>query len=458
MRFIATTIAAVGLLALVSTAAQADDYASSRDVQSAVDSYMATGSEDASLVGGTGSAGYDSGFWIRGGDFLLRINLTLQARYEYFYYDKEVEGEDPYRHDLSGFSVPRALLKVSGTAPCSTRYYLEMDFGHMVPDNFNIEGEEYPVTSQAFNYDTMREAWIEWGCSDAFTFRLGLFKTPTTRQMMVPAELQQFVDISMASSITGWMMPGYTDRNRDYGLMIHGLIGCSNEFQYMFAVQNGDGGDHQRNVLDLQTSDNMSFSGRINWTFLQGIGYTEGATRQNTCVWYGEFGLWGFYYADRVDRPHVAVANRTVFGADLALGYGGFSFTGAYTYADISDSDVGIDDATASIFLAQAGYHFPGSAWEFVARWSAYTVTVTDPGGAGDIEPKTNEFAFGVNYYLNGHGNKITIDATFIKSESDTLGGNTMNGGWYDVYAGVPLGWIEDGSHVLVRVQWQLAL
>ena len=33
-------------------------------------------------MGGPGSAGYDAGFWIRGGDFLLRINLTLQARFE----------------------------------------------------------------------------------------------------------------------------------------------------------------------------------------------------------------------------------------------------------------------------------------------------------------------------------------------------------------------------------------
>ena len=63
-----------------------------RDIQAAVDSYLASASQDATLVGGPGTAGYDEGFWIRGGDFLLRINLTLQARYEYFDYDTDEEG------------------------------------------------------------------------------------------------------------------------------------------------------------------------------------------------------------------------------------------------------------------------------------------------------------------------------------------------------------------------------
>jgi hypothetical protein len=451
MKRIAIAAVAIGLFAFVAAPALADGQPTARDIQAAMDSYFASAEQDASLVGGAGTAGYDSGFWIRGGDFLLRINLTLQARYEYFDYDNDLEGENPRRHELSGFSVPRALLKFSGTAPCSTRYYLEMDFGHMLPDQWNIQGLQYPMDQQAGWFDTMREAWIEWGCADAFNFRMGLIKTPTTRQLMVPAELQQFVDISMASSITAWLMPGYTDRNRDYGFMVHGLIGCSNEFQYMLAVTNGDGGDHQRNVLDVDTSDNLAYSARVNWTFLQGIGYTEGATRQNTCVWYGEIGIWGYYYADRDDRPHTQVGDRTLAGVDLALGYGGFSFTGAFTYASVTDA-VAINDTTWSIMLVQAGYHFPGSAWEFVARWSAVTSTVEDPGG--DLEPETTSIAVGVNYYLNGHGNKITIDGTFIS----TTGDGTENGGWYDVYCGVPLGWIADGDSYLIRLQWQLAL
>ena len=146
MKRIAWMAVAVGLFAFVAAPALADDSApTARDIQAAVDSYLASASQDATLVGGPGSAGYDQGFWIRGGDFLLRINLTLQARYEYFDYDKDEEGflfGDPNAFgqnegfavpwaggDLSGFSMPRATLKFSGEAPCSIRYYTELEFG-----------------------------------------------------------------------------------------------------------------------------------------------------------------------------------------------------------------------------------------------------------------------------------------------------------------------------------------
>jgi len=39
--------------------------------------------------------------------------------------------------------------------------------------------------------------------------------------------MQQFVDISMASAYIGQTMPGYTDRNRDYGFMVHGAFAAT---------------------------------------------------------------------------------------------------------------------------------------------------------------------------------------------------------------------------------------
>ena len=151
MRHIAIAVAVLGVLALAAVPALAGENYTSRDIEAAVDNYLASAQRDASLVGGQGSAGYDSGFWIRGGDFTLRINLTLQARYEYFKFDSDeqvnrvvpgnfgdvnvpqgalLQDFDWPGGDLSGFSLPRAILKFSGTAPCNIRYYVEMDFGH----------------------------------------------------------------------------------------------------------------------------------------------------------------------------------------------------------------------------------------------------------------------------------------------------------------------------------------
>ena len=480
MKRIAWMAVAVGLFAFVATPALADEQPTARDIQAAVDSYLASATQDATLVGGPGSAGYDAGFWIRGGDFLLRINLTLQARYEWFDYDDDEEGfliNDPGNGnideidenivpwpggDLSGFSLPRATLKFSGEAPCSTRYYVELEFGHpghmvLTPLHMLAQEQPGPFLNTLYNYANTREAWIEWGCSDTLNFRMGQIKTPNTRQLMVAPELQQFADISMASALTGALQPGYTDRNRDHGFMLHGAFGCTGEFGYMLAVTNGDGGDSIRNVLNPLTSDNLAYSARLNWAFLSGIGYTEGALKQSTCQWYGELGVWAHYYADRFDRipgatpAHVKMYDRLGAGLDLAVGYGGFSFTGAVTYFDFKGSDL-FTDETWLLFLAQAGYHFPGTAWEIAARYSGYARTFKAAGG--DVEPDTRELSIAVNYYLNGHANKLTLDASFINATSD---GN-MGGGYYDMYSGVPLGFNSNGSHMLVRFQWQLAL
>src|SRR5678815_541797 len=102
---------------------------SARETQSAVDAYLASSTGDASLVGGCGSAGYDGGFWIRGGSFLLKINLTIQARYEWFDWDDDADEPRP-GGDLSGWSLPRVTLKFSGDATCDIHYYAEFEFGH----------------------------------------------------------------------------------------------------------------------------------------------------------------------------------------------------------------------------------------------------------------------------------------------------------------------------------------
>src|SRR5437762_11377756 len=102
---------------------------SAREIQSSVDAYLATARPDASLVGGPGSAGYDGGFWVRGGAFLLTVGLTIQARWEAFAWDKEAEEPRP-GGDLSGFSLARPTLTLSGDAPCDAHYYAALAPAH----------------------------------------------------------------------------------------------------------------------------------------------------------------------------------------------------------------------------------------------------------------------------------------------------------------------------------------
>jgi len=459
-----TTIAvalAVGLVALFATPAMADAQPSARDIQAAVDSYLASSDQDANLVGGPGSAGYDQGFWIKGGDFSLKINLTLQARYEAWLYDDDIKAGANNGGHLSGFSLPRATLKFSGTAPCSISYYMELEFGHYGDDTIDRpvfrQGQLGPL-DQSLNFDSTREAWIQWSSSDMFNVRMGQIRTANTRQMMIAPEQQQFVDVALSSAFIGQTMAGYTDRNRDHGVAFHGAFGCNNEWSYLFTITNGDGGDSIRNVIDGRTSDGVAFSGRLNWAFLKPIGYSEGSLRQTTCDWYGEVGAWGYYYADRTDRPHTQVTDAIRAGVDLAIGYGGFSFTGAFNFT--SDENAVGGEVSTSSYLAQLGYHFPGTAWELAIRWDAYdvdqdTVAFGAAGPYGALDGAVSEFAFGVNYYLNGHGNKLQLDVALVSG--DAVGSSLI----FDHYTGYPGNNPSNGDNsygMLIRFQWQLAL
>ena len=441
-------LTAMGLVVAFATPSFAAEQPSARDIQAAVDSYLATSEQDANLVGGPGSAGYDSGFWIKGGDFSLKINLTLQARFEAWIWDDDIKNQAPV-NSLSGFSLPRATLKLSGTAPCSISYYMELEFGHWgrnVTDQRPVNPDNLGVFDQSNNFDNTREAWIQWSSSDMFNVRMGQIKTATTRQAMVAPEMQQFVDVSMATAFIGQLMPGYTDRNRDHGVAFHGVFGCNSEWSYLLTVTNGDGGDSIRNVIDQRTSDNLAFSGRLNWAFLAPIGYTEGALNNQSCQWYGELGAWAYYYADRFDGPHTQVTDAVRFGLDLAMAYGGFTLNAAFNITNDENAAGAKLDTTS--YLVQLGYHFPGTAWEIAGRYSAFDL---DPNvGTGGA---VSEFAFGINYYLNGHGNKLQLDAAWV-SGSDA--GSVLI---FDPYTGYNPGGVGDNNYgMLLRFQWQLAL
>ena len=330
-------------LAQVEQQLAASSAPSAREIQSSVDAYLASAQADATLVGGAGSAGYDGGFWIRGGSFLLKTNLTIQTRFEYFDWDdRSVEAQPG--GDLSGFSLPRVTLKFSGDATCDVHYYAELEFGHAFSDfrqalsidKASVTGQGGIGSAEAFESGYggafAREAWIEYEAAPMAAFRMGLIKTPTTRQLMTSPEMQQFVDISMASAFTGATMPGYTDRNRDYGFMVHGAFGCDGDFQYMLSVTNGDGPVH-RNVLDGSTDDPLAFGARVNWDIMGHMGYEEGALRQRSCEWVAAVGAWAYYFVDHALENPLDGANtldRLSWGVDAAVGWGGFSMTAAY--------------------------------------------------------------------------------------------------------------------------------
>jgi hypothetical protein len=427
---------------------------SEREIRGAIDSYLGT-PETAPMLGG-GAVGYDGGFWVSGGAYLLKVNLTIQTRYEYFDWDDREDEPSP-GGDLSGFSLPRLTLKLSGRALCNLNWYAELEFGHhgQLTDNeqgtnsqgFYFVDEDFGFTNHAYDGGNLaREAWIEWEIDPAFAVRMGLVKLPTTRQMMTPPEMQQFVDVSLASAFVATHVNGYTDRNRDYGILLRGAFGCDREVTWMASITNGDG-PVKRNVLDGRTDDNLAYAARVTWDIVGHCAYQEGALCQK-CDWSASVGAWGYVYHDTLtDNPHQRLLTRTVWGVDAAVGYGGFSFTGEYNGTLLDDSDFFPGEIEGSSFTVQAGYLFRDSGFEVAARYSYYREDATSSGG-GDFG--MTEVGVAVNYYVDGHASKLTWDASFLSPERD---GNVLG----DVYAGYA-GATDDSDALLLRFQWQLVL
>jgi hypothetical protein len=454
----AAGVALAGVARAESATSFGDAAPSAREVQSSVDAYLASSKatgNDASLVGGPGQAGYDGGFWIRGGSFLVKINLTLQARWEGFDWKDSVNEATP-GGDLSGFSLPRTTLKFSGDATCSMHYYAELEFGHagaVMPMMANPPVVPPPMMWMPGMVEFMedpgilREAWIEYETCPQFAVRMGLVKTAATRQLMTPPEMQQFVDISLAAASVGSMMPGYTDRNRDYGVAFHGALGCDGAVSYLLTITNGDGPWH-RNVLDGMTNDNYAYSGRVNWDIKGHVGYEECALNQHECEWRLAVGAWADAYANVTrDRKHFNAGEWWSYGVDAAGGYGGFTFCAAYSIATVKNGDPGFVETESACWCAQAGYLFPGTAWEIAARYSLVTMDMGT--GLAKMTEGAHEYGFAINYFIDGHANKLTLDASFI--QADDLG-NFFG----DVYTGYEPTGTGDGT--LVRFQWQLAL
>lgn len=468
-RLVASVLLGVATLGVVAVPALASDV----DVGEAVDRYVADASpaSEAALVGGAGSAGYDDGFFFRGGAYTLRVGATLQARFEAFdWLDREPgEGTSPGAGDLSGFSLPRATLKLSGEAPCCVSWFMALEFGH---HGRRAVREEAALSDgvvrrlvdqgrQRLAFEPLREAWIQSRLGAAHV-RFGLVQTPGPRQLMVAPERQQFVDVSLASAFVGLGMPGYTDRNRDMGLLLHGEVGA---LRWMASVTNGDSGDGVRTVLDHTTADTLAFGARVDYRLAGSpIGFEEGRLGARSCELDAELGAWGFAFADRTDRPHTTRRDVWRIGLDGAFGYGPWSLTGGFTYGRDDDIQGSGDDIECSAWLVQGGYHVPGSPWEVVGRFSGYDVRPergipagVNPFGDGHVL----EFAAGLNYYLNGHRNKLQLDVAYIAGqdiEDQGLGDFFSSTLIWDAYAGLPGRMFREEDGLLVRFQWQLAL
>src|SRR5207302_9585107 len=125
------------------------------------------------------------------------VGVAIQARWEAFAWDKEAEEPRP-GGDLSGFSLARTTLTLSGDATCDVHYYAALEVGHggsllgVGTNGDSTLGTLWDLHNQVTRGPGglvgpdlgIVEAWVEYEASTAFAVRLGLLQTAATRQLM----------------------------------------------------------------------------------------------------------------------------------------------------------------------------------------------------------------------------------------------------------------------------------
>ena len=93
--------------------------------------------------------------------------------------------------------------------------------------------------------------------------------------------------------------------------------------------------------------------------------------------------------------------------------------------------------------MVQLGFLIPDTAWEIAGKYDVYK------GDAGGSTAGAKEWGAAINYYIDGHSDKVTLDISRITPNDD---GNFQA----DAYPGYNVTFDSDAW--LLRLQWQLAL
>ncbi len=339
------------------------------------------------------------------------IGFWSQVWYQFVEDGKDSNNDGIHDKDLNDFMIRRAYLYIRG----EVTPYLGF-FTHIAGDR--IGQDDLDDSSLGLGSGVaIRDMWITLKLHEAFKIQAGRMYVPLTRNYGTTSTM------SLLTTDLDWGQGGIRSNifypskvGRDDGVTLWGNI-HGGLIQYRFMV--GDGDESMAGNPD----DKLRFAGRISaslfepetgWfnpgTYLgkkRVLSLGAGVDSQNDLVFGTERGDYLSWTAD-------------VF-YDQPLGsYGALTFEGAYI--DIKNGPIPItftqqalgDDA--SIISLKAGYLCPVQVgpgqFQPFGHWQRISV---DESGKDD----TNVYGFGLNYFIKGQANKVSVDFTFVDQKDE---------------------------------------
>ncbi len=377
------------------------------EIRGIVQDVLADAETRTSLQDSGAMAGYNNGFFMSSadGNFKLEVGALLQVRFVM----NDAKGYQPgaannnKQNTEYGFENARTQLNFSGNVvDPSWTYRVRLA---MSPYSTNSTGN-------AVNVSTAGQATVDFGyvqktMDNGFSFRLGQFRAPWMREMLVEDGMQLAVDRSVLSAYFGQGFSqglgfGYAQEN----WKVDAYVGNG-----VFSGVNSGPGAGQNQGWSTNAT-NWSFSGRFeylikgNWDQFADESSFRG---EDFGVMVGVAGI-----AQRYDNQAALVGQRSGdktygFTGDVTMDFGGANLSAAFVWARQEPSTG--DSVSPYGFNVQGGY-FVTDDIELFGRYDFVDYKTTS-GAGGVVANDTDEYSgvtLGANWYLAGHNAKLTVD------------------------------------------------
>ena len=346
------------------------------------------------------------------GETSLDLAFWGQAWYQWVEDGRDTNNDGAQDEDLNDFMFRRAYFTISGTATNQLGFFV-----HYAGDRIGQDGLDSPGVALGSGL-ALRDGWVTLKLAgDDAMLQMGRMYVPLTRNYGTTSTK------TLLTTDLDWTQGGvrgsifYPSKvGRDDGACVWGNV-LQDRLQYRLMTAEGEEG------AATNPEDNLRYTGRVSYAFLdpetgwfnQGtylgkkhvLSAGLGIDAQEDLVLAGskqDYTAWtvDLFY----DRPLAGEGGVTMEAAYIQIDNG----PNAINYTRMSQGD------DASIISAKAGYLLPGQVGigrlQPVVHYEYLNV---------DDEDDTSIYGAGVNYFLKGHPNKLTLDMTYVDQEEESF-------------------------------------
>lgn len=359
------------------------------------------------------------GFKMTTADGLFSTKLVWRAQLRYTHpnrSDPRSVGNFTTREDVSNFEARRLRMKIGGHGYKKwIKYYFEVD----LQPSRDFDDSAASSSARVIDYR------IDVQPIDEIGFRVGQWKINYNRERVDSSGRQTFVERSIVNRV-------FTV-DRQVGAMLQGRLFKKTlaDMRYYAGVWNGEG----RSVNN--DSGEMMYMGRLQWNFLgrdlkwrqSDVSYHEkpsgslafaAATNNGRCTRWSSSGcgnLTSFISPGAAVPPTAAQYRRDQWVQEFAFKYKGLAIQQEYHEMEVEDKSTMLTHDYQGLY-AQIGYTNHGALAplpEGVELAFRYAYVIESRSAADNINRnRREEFTVGMNWFLAGHNNKVTIDYSYL--------------------------------------------